>query len=209
MKSIIKKLIPDSMIFAYRRNNALKELKTWENKGKPLPNPHIAKQLVIEYYHRQTGYNVLVETGTFMGDMIESQRRNFKTLYSIELSKELYEKAKLKFKKFNHIHLVQGDSAEKLEEIVQQLKEPAIFWLDGHYSGGVTAQGTKDCPVWEELDAILKKDLNHCILIDDARCFGTDPAYPTIPEIEQYLKTNAPDYKVKVEEDIIRLTKHS
>lgn len=208
MKSLIKKFVPDSIIFANRRKNALKELKAWEKAGKPLPNPHIVKQLIIESYHQKTGYNVLVETGTFMGDMIEAQRRNFKTLYSIELSKELFQKAKLKFKNFNHIHLVQGDSAEKLEEIVQQLNEPAIFWLDGHYSGGVTAQGTKDCPVWEELDAILKKDLNHCILIDDARCFGTDPAYPTIPEIESYLQTNSPSYKINVEEDVIRLTKN-
>ena len=54
MKSIIKKLVPDSMIFANRRKNALKELKAWENAGKPLPNPHIVKQLTIESYQKQT-----------------------------------------------------------------------------------------------------------------------------------------------------------
>ena len=139
--------------------------------------------------------------------MIESQRRNFTTLYSIELSKELYQKAKVKFKNFQHIHLVQGDSGEKMGEIVSKLKSPAIFWLDGHYSGGNTAKGKTDCPIMEELEAIFKSDLDHCILIDDARLCGTDPDYPTIEELNTYVNANREGYSINSSDDIVRIVK--
>jgi hypothetical protein len=58
------------------------------------------------------------------------------------------------------------------------------FWLDGHYSGGITHQGPTDCPICAELEAI-EKNLSHfaavTVLIDDIRCFD-----PSIPEYADY-----------------------
>jgi hypothetical protein len=55
---------------------------------------------------------------------------------------------------------------------VRQLQEPALFWLDGHYSGVDTGKDELDTPVSAELEAILGSPVKgHVILIDDARCF--------------------------------------
>lgn len=205
MKQLLKQIIPGKWLVKYRRYKALKSLDAWERAGRPIPYPHIVKQLAIEAYQQKTGYRILVETGTFMGDMVDAQRYNFNKIYSIELSEELYNRAVDRFKNDNHIELLQGDSGERLEEVVRGLTEPAIFWLDGHYSGGITAQGSKVCPVNEELTAILRSPIDHCILIDDARCFGRDADYPTLEEIRHQIDSNRKGYSVTVQDDIIRI----
>lgn len=207
MRKIIKKAIPERLRAKWRRYKALKSLRNWEKAGKPVPTPHIVKQLTIERYQHKTGFRVLVETGTFMGDMIEAQRYNFKEIYSIELSEQLYLRALEKFHGAKHIHLLQGDSGEKLIEITYRLREPAIFWLDGHYSGGITAQGDKDCPVMDELEAIFSSNHDHCLLIDDARCFGRDADYPSLDEIRSLVDSKRKGYTISVTDDIIRVIK--
>lgn len=180
-------------------------LDQWEKDGKPLPPPHILKQKVVEEYQKKFGMNILVETGTFLGDMIEGQRNNFKNIFSIELGNKLYKKAKKKFDNFSHIDILQGDSGEVLHKLVPNLKEPALFWLDGHYSGGVTALGSKECPVPEELNAIFKSELHHIILIDDARLFDGTHDYPTIDDIKSSIISNNKKYHTEIRDDIIRL----
>jgi protein-L-isoaspartate O-methyltransferase len=80
--------------------------------GKVIPPPHIVKQKVIEEYQNKFAVNVLVETGTFMGEMLYAQRKNFKSIYSIELSNELYKIAKQRLKNYKHINLLRGDSGD-------------------------------------------------------------------------------------------------
>lgn len=106
--------------------------------------------------------------------------------------------------KYSHIRIIHGDSGEKIGEVIKELDEPAIFWLDGHYSGGFTAKGSSNCPIWKELDAVFSKKLDHVILIDDAREFTGKNDYPTYEEVKSYVLTKNPKYKVSVEHDIIR-----
>jgi hypothetical protein len=47
--------------------------------------------------------------------------------------------------------------------IIKDLNEPAIFWLDGHYSSGITAKGDKICPIFEELDSIFNNSKSRFI----------------------------------------------
>ena len=49
---------------------------------------------------------ILVETGTYRGDMLDAMKDSFDTLYSIELSKELYDLARSRFKNVRHIQLI-------------------------------------------------------------------------------------------------------
>jgi hypothetical protein len=91
--------------------------------------------------------------------------------------------------------------------IIKDLNEPAIFWLDGHYSSGITAKGDKICPIFEELDSIFNnKPLNHVLLIDDARLFVDEDDYPTIEKLTKYVKNKNNNYQVEVKDDIIRFT---
>jgi hypothetical protein len=183
-----------------------KQYKSWVEAGKPIPVPHAAKQNVINEFRDQSNYSVLVETGTYLGDMVEAQRTNFGKIYSVELSEELHKKAVNRFKNHSHISILQGDSSKVLYDVVKDLKQPAIFWLDGHYSAGVTARGDKDCPVYEELGAIKSgENLPHIILIDDARCFVGENDYPTVEALTEYVKTNMQGYTLSIADDVIRL----
>jgi len=69
--------------------------------------------------------------------------------------------------------LYHGDSGKILYDVCKNITDPIVFWLDGHYSEGITARSNKNCPLYEELDQICQlKENNHTILIDDVRDFG-------------------------------------
>lgn len=139
--------------------------------------------------------------------MVEAMKCYFDRIYSIELSNELYEKAKMRFDGDRRIKIIHGDSGVALGKLLRRIDQPALFWLDGHYSGGVTAKGDKDTPIYEELNHIFStQNSGHVVIIDDARCFGTDPAYPTIKELSDFIKTKKPDAKIEVECDSIKIT---
>ena len=177
----------------------------WQKMGSPVPPPHLVKQLIIQEYQQKSGYKVLVETGTFLGDMVEAQKTKFKTVISIELDVDLFKKAKEKFKEDKNVMLMQGDSGKVLPEILKDINEPAIFWLDGHYCAGVTAKGDKECPIFEELDAIFdSKKLDHILLIDDARLFNGERSYPTEEKLTDYIKSKNEKYIFQSKHDIIR-----
>lgn len=140
--------------------------------------------MVVTTFAVMNKLDTLVETGTFLGDMVEAQRDFFNKIYSIELSEELAAKAQRRFRQYAHIEIIQGDSSERLQEVISRLNGPALFWLDGHYSGGVTALGSKECPALEEVQAIKASPYAHTVIIDDARSFQQD-SYPAIDELER------------------------
>jgi hypothetical protein len=207
VKQIIKPLVPEFILKKIRQRQLEKQVATWEANGCPSPPPHPVKQRVIREYQIKSTYSILVETGTFIGDMIEAQKKNFKKIISIELSNDLYKRAKERFAVDKNVFLFQGDSGDVLPEVLKQIDSPAIFWLDGHYSEGITAKGKKECPIFEELDAIFNdKRFDHILLIDDARCFIGQGDYPTIDQLTHYIKNKNDKYSVEVKYDIIRYT---
>jgi len=207
VKKILKPIIPQSIYIYFKKTNQKKEFQKWIDNGKPAPAPHIVKQETIKEYQEKYGCSVFVETGTYLGDMVEAQKRNFEKLFSIELGKKLYENAKKRFEKNQKIDILQGDSGKVLPQIMEKIDKTTLFWLDGHYSAGITAQGDKDCPIMEELSSILNNDkLNHVLLIDDARCFIGEGDYPTIESLTKFVSQKNDKYQVEVKDDIIRFT---
>jgi hypothetical protein len=201
---IINGLIPESILDWYQNRKNKDILNNWNKGIKTIPPPHIIKQRNILNIKNKYNLNTLVETGTYMGDMIKAMKDEFSTIYSIELSKELYEKAKKKFIKHEHIHILNGNSGEVLYNLCDKIKEPSIFFLDGHYSAGITAKADKDTPIYEELDAIFNLSNNkHFILIDDARLFNGENDYPTIQELEIYVYSKNVNYSFEVKDDTI------
>ena len=178
----------------------------WVKQGLPVPPPHAVKQAVVRNYARRFGTRILVETGTYFGAMVEAMKHDFAQIYSIELSEQLHENAKKRFRGEPGITLIQGDSGKAIKSVLEQLTAPALFWLDGHWSDGVTARGDSNTPVREEMEAILAAaELPHVILIDDARLFGADPAYPAIDELRQLVAARRPRLQLSVDVDIIRI----
>lgn len=184
-----------------------KGLVGWEIKGKPVPIPHVVKQRTLQDHAKRFELKVLVETGTYYGDMVEAMKDSFDRIYSIELSKGLYKKALGRFKRAKQIELIHGDSGIKLRDVINKINQPTLFWLDGHYSDVSSARGDKPTPIYEELGHILDApDRGDVIIIDDARCFGTDPAYPTIEKLSDFIRSKRPNINIVVQDDSIRIT---
>ena len=205
-KIITKTPLYDSLRNLVIRRRELKQLADWERNGRPIPPPHIVKQQTLKTISKRYGLKILVETGTYYGDMVEAMKDVFNQLYSIELSAELYKKAKKRFKGEKHIELICGDSGRELMNLMSKIDQPTLFWLDGHYSAGVTAKGEKDTPIYEELNHILNStDKGHVIIIDDARCFGADPNYPSIKELCDFIKSKRANLDIVIQDDCIRV----
>jgi hypothetical protein len=172
-----------------------------------VPPPHLIKQSVLKRYQEEYNLSILVETGTLYGDMLYAMRNCFERLYSIELSEELCEKARKRFSAFSKIEIIHGDSGEQIKHLLPKLAKPTLFWLDGHYSGGITARGSQDTPIFLELTHIFEANRKgDVIIIDDARLFGVDKAYPTISGITEFVHMHRPGAKISVDTDSIRIT---
>ncbi len=175
----------------------------WERKGKYV---HAVKQRTLELYAKKFNLKVFIETGTYYGDMVAAMKDIFDQLYSIELSKELHEKAVKRFKEIRKIKIIHGDSGVELGNLLKEIDKPALFWLDGHYSGGITAKGDQESPIYEELNHILSKSRKDVIVIDDASCFGRDPAYPSIADLSKFITSKKPDTEINIQDDFIIVT---
>lgn len=178
----------------------------WVLRGKKLPPPHPVKQHVLCKYARKYQLKTLVETGTFDGRMVSAMLNVFRNIFSIELSTKFYQRARQRFKNASHVRLIEGDSGQKLQEVMPQLDAPALFWLDGHYSGGETAIGHRGSPILEELDHILAdRRQAHVIVIDDARLFNGEEGYPTIEELIEHVQSQREDVRLSLQDDSIRI----
>lgn len=182
----------------------------WDRAARPAPPPPAFKQGVVRDYGRRFGLQTLIETGTYMGDTVAAGKDQFRRIYSVELSADLARLAEARFRGDAHVTILQGDSAAVLPGILSQVQEPCLFWLDGHYSGGITALGSSVTPILGELETIFAHPVrDHVILIDDARDFRPEKNHPTLEELRAFIAGPRPDLAFEVEDDIIRLHRPS
>lgn len=142
----------------------------------------IPKKLVI-LIRDHFSIDVFVETGTFRGKTSVWASANFRDVYTIENSRELFDSATRRLSAYSNIHLLYGNSALQLGKIVSDLTQPAIFWLDAHWCGGETYGNDDPCPLLEEIRIIKQSSGNHIIMIDDARFFLKPPPRPQNSEL--------------------------
>lgn len=173
-------------------------------KGHVKPMPEPMKRLTLQHYANRYNLKTFIETGTFRGETLAFLEDQMDELHSVELSPELFSSAQKKFEGHFKIHLHHGDSADIFPKILNGLKHPALIWLDAHYSAKITAHGPKETPILAELEAVFKEKHNrHFILIDDAREFEGNPAYPKLEQVREMAEKN--DYSFECRFDLIRL----
>jgi len=165
------------------------------------------------------GIRTMVETGTYYGGTSSDCSSHFDKLYTIELSKELFDRVSPAFAG-TKVQAFNGDSSEVLKEkVLPFLQDSTIFWLDGHYSSTGTARGSVDTPIFSELMQILTHPLasKFILVIDDMRLFrGYTPecmlkssedtqCYPSISDIAEIFCAYQSTTKmtVKVEGDAL------
>lgn len=115
--------------------------------------------------------DVLVESGTYMGDGIQyALECGFKKVISFEIDTKLYNNAKKRFSNNPNVKIFNKSSIHLFDQI-KDIDTDITFWLDGHFSDGVTGYD-QECPypLLKELESISKHHIKtHTILVDDRR----------------------------------------
>jgi hypothetical protein len=134
-----------------------------------------------------------IETGTGDGDCLEfALRHSFNNFYSIEIYKEVYDKARKKFDSISKVYnrecnILLGNSYEVLPGVLSAIEGEGntLFFLDAHFPGadfGYQKYGDeKDAdiriPLKREMETItLNRDVSHdVIIVDDLRVYEDGP----------------------------------
>lgn len=187
---------------AWLRYRLGEELRRWERKQQTT-FPHLLKQRIVLDYASASGARTFIETGTHLGLMLQACLGHFDRLVSMEVEPHFYRRAQKVFEHQAKVTLLHGDSAKLLPELLGTIESPCLFWLDAHYSGGLTGRAELETPIRTELEAILVHSHRHTVLIDDAHCFDGTHDYPELAWIESISKESS--YSMSLADNIIRL----
>ncbi len=135
---------------------------------------YASKTLLEEVLEERPDYpkpGVFVETGTYKAQSILAMTKFFEEAHTIEIEKGLFDKA-VKKCAGTGIHLHHGDSAEIVPRLAKQLGRPAIWYLDAHWFPDSQVHGEKPFPLWDELKAIVDREQQDIIIVDDLHAFG-------------------------------------
>ena len=204
IKKLLKKILPDNLIESIRRQ---REFKYWKKRNYLENAPQFIKEMVLEKYSIKNAN--WIETGTFRGETTKYLSKRYPLIYSIEPDVEFYKVALNRFKNQN-VKLFNDESENIFPILLPTLKDNLNFWLDGHYSQGITFKGKKDCPIINELNAIKKNFDNFkklSIFIDDIRLFlSSTKDYPSINYLVDW--TRRLDMKWRIVNDIFIIQKN-
>jgi hypothetical protein len=162
--------------------STFREIVEWRERGYAPPSPSFIKRRCL-LRHSVPGAT-WIETGTYLGDTTALLARQGAMVYSIEPEPRLYESASRRFASTSNIRILHGTSESVMPTLLPQITGDVNFWLDGHYSAGVTFKGSQDTPVRDELASIsqhLHRLGRVVVMVDDVRCFN-----PHIPEFASY-----------------------
>lgn len=192
-------------------SDVARQIVEWAVIGEPAWPPQPLKVLILLHAMRQHGYQVFVETGTYFGDTTAVMAQRGHRVHTIELAPEIHRAAAARFAGNPRVECLQGDSTALLPGIVERLEEPALFWLDGHYSGGPTAKGALETPIMAELECLRRARQDKpavidrsAIFIDDMRAFGSGD-YPTPAAVGEFIDDAFPMHTRTLENDILRI----
>ena len=169
----------------------------------------ISQEIVIEL----AGLNnstIFVETGTYHGSTTRWASNYFETVHTIERAENLYNLHSNELAQIKGVTPHLGDSRDILPQILKDISgQKAVYWLDGHWSGGETAGENDECPLLDEL-ICLSSRTEDIILIDDARLFLCAPPlphnpsqWPTISDILAVFPVSDKKPFVQVVDDVI------
>jgi hypothetical protein len=187
------------------------ELINWNNRLFESPAPQFIKMQILA---SGDSPEVWIETGTYTGQTTKTLSASGSVVYSIEPSGELAEAASLKFENDKNVTIINDLSENILEELLENIvldgKSTVSFWLDGHYSEGVTHRGPMETPIKKELE-IISNFMNRfdslTIYIDDFRCFvARMPDYPTPHFLSQWAESQTASWDVRHDIFIISKT---
>jgi hypothetical protein len=116
--------------------------------------------LCPELQRRFLSLGTFVESGTYTGGGVaQALRLGFTKIHTIELDRRRFAKAASRFANDSQVTCWHGDSGELLPEILADISNPALLFLDGHDGS--------NSPLLKELNVISRRGVRHTIIIDD------------------------------------------
>lgn len=164
----------------YRQLSQIRRYLEWASTGFGAPSPHHIKQACL--VRNGSPEATWVETGTYLGDTTEYLSRHARQVYSIEPEPTLCANARQRFAGRPSIEILHGTSEEVFPGLLARIEGDVNFWLDGHYSAGVTFKGPQDTPIVDELRCISAHRTRMrrvVVLVDDIRLFDPRLSPPT------------------------------
>lgn len=152
----------------------------WRSSNYSSPSPQHVKIGILKSNSLRNA--TWIETGTYLGDTTRKLAKIARQVISIEPQLELSLFASARLKRFANVEIKNATSESCIAQVLEGVSGPACFWLDGHYSGDVTFQGSEISPISTELVAISKylKNDEVVVFVDDFRLFvnSTATGYP-------------------------------
>ena len=144
---------------------------------------------------------VCIETGTRNGNSAKVWATLLSEVHTIEIRKEPYLKA-IKNNTLKNIHFYHGDSSKVLPKLIKRFQQPVLFYLDAHRSR--TGGKYNGFPIWNELEAIKRRNFGDIVAIDDVHAFGRKKKSGgastwdglTVETITKYLRSRIKEIKV-------------
>jgi hypothetical protein len=198
MSPLLKRLLPARLVAAHEWKKAMRE---WERRRYEAPSPPEVKRVVLVRNGAEDA--TWVETGTYLGDTAAFLARHARAVVTIEPEPELFRRAAQRFAGQPKVRVVNGTSEAVLPGLLPELQGPVCFWLDGHYSAGITFRGAQDTPIQQELATIeghLSRLGSVVVLVDDIRMFtdvARDPAYPPLGVLVEWAARNGLDWHIE------------
>lgn len=191
----------------FKRENLVsaKEMRNWAERGYAAPSPHLIKQNCL--IRNGIPGATWVETGTFLGETTALLADHSPMVYSVEPEPKLFARAKELFANKKNVEIINGGSEDVFPGLLPKIHGDVNFWLDGHYSAGITFKGKVDTPVKDELRCISENISNFrrvAVLVDDVRCFDPQSeefaGYPSIDFLVDWARSNK--FTWHIEQDI-------
>ena len=196
---------------AYRTLAYARGLVQWHKRKFAAPSPDLVKQSCL--LRNGVANAPWIETGTYLGTTTRMLSKHSKMIYTVEPEPKLYSKAQQYFEHYINVKVISGKSEDVFPSLLPKINGDINFWLDGHYSAGITYRGSKVTPILDEL-ACIGQHLSHfakvTILIDDIRCFNPHlkeyAAYPSLDVLVDWAR----QYGLRwyVEHDIFVMRNH-
>ena len=139
-----------------------------------------------------------VETGTLFGEGVDhALNHGFDDVYSIEIDKELYDRAITKYAFNAGVNIIHGSSHEKIKDLLS-LDDNCLFWLDAHFpSADCNKKSYTDekdmeirAPLQTEIELLSqrKNKYKDVIIADDFWLYNTEHKYES-GDVESHMRS--------------------
>ena len=159
----------------------LRQTVSWIQRRFAAPAPGIVKRRVL----LRNGFPgaTWIETGTYRGDTTRFLSSLAEAVISIEADPTLATNARRRLASRKNVRIIEGRSEDVLPTLLPSIEGNVNFWLDGHYSAGMTFRGPS--PIELELKSIgasLTRWTAVAVLVDDVRLFSNEniEGYPPL-----------------------------